>query len=43
MTPSEPGFRLHSRVSGPGLNRLFAVGMWVVAVSLIVKNALPAG
>ncbi len=38
-----PGIRLRSRFSGPGLNRLFAVGMWVVAVFLIVKNAFPAG
>jgi uncharacterized membrane protein YfcA len=38
-----PGIRLRSRLSGPGLNRIFAVGMWVVAVFLIVKNTLLAG
>jgi len=36
------GIRLRTRLSGPGLDRLFAVGMWAVAVFLIVKNALPA-
>lgn len=38
-----PGLRLRSRLSGPGLNRVFAVGMWVVAVFLIVKNTVLAG
>jgi uncharacterized membrane protein YfcA len=38
-----PGLRLRSRLSGPGLNRTFAVGMWVVAVFLIVKNTVLAG
>ena len=38
-----PGIRMRSRLSGPGLNRLFAVGMWVVAVFLIVKNTVLAG
>jgi uncharacterized membrane protein YfcA len=37
-----PGSRLRSRLSGPALNRLFAVVMWVVAVFLIVKNTFPA-
>jgi uncharacterized membrane protein YfcA len=37
-----PGSRLRSRLSGPGLNRLFAVSMWAVAVFLIVKNAFTA-
>jgi uncharacterized membrane protein YfcA len=35
-----PGTRLRSRLSGPGLNRVFAVSMWVVAVFLIVQNTL---
>jgi uncharacterized membrane protein YfcA len=38
-----PGTRLRSRLSGPGLNRLFAAGMWVVAVFLIAKNTFLAG
>jgi uncharacterized protein len=35
-----PGIRLRARLSGPILNRVFAVGMWVVAVFLIVKNTV---
>jgi len=38
-----PGTRLRSRLSGPLLNRVFAAGMWVVAVFLIVKNTFLAG
>ncbi|HWB01492.1 MAG TPA: sulfite exporter TauE/SafE family protein [Verrucomicrobiales bacterium] len=38
-----PGVRLRSRLSGPGLNRVFAAAMWLVAVFLIVKNTLSAG
>lgn len=37
-----PGIRLRARLSGPTLNRVFAVGMWVVAVFLIVKNTVLA-
>lgn len=37
-----PGIRLRARLSGPVLNRVFAVGMWVVAVFLIVKNTVLA-
>lgn len=38
-----PGLRLRSRLSGPRLNRIFAVGMWFVAGFLIVKNTLLIG
>jgi uncharacterized membrane protein YfcA len=37
-----PGTRLRSKLSGPGLNRVFAAGMWVVSIFLIVKNTLMA-
>lgn len=37
-----PGLRLRSRLSGPGLNRVFAVAMWGVAVFLLAKNTFLA-
>ncbi len=37
-----PGVRLRSKLSGPVLNRVFASGMWLVAVFLIVKNTIHA-
>lgn len=37
-----PGILMRSRLSGPVLNRIFAVGMWGVAVFLIVKNTFLA-
>lgn len=33
-----PGIRMRARLSGPVLNRVFAMGMWGVAVFLIVRN-----
>jgi len=37
-----PGTKLRARLSGPVLNRVFAAGMWGVAIFLLVKNTLLA-